>query len=125
MPLVTRVSGDTTSDGRNVRLQVIVDDDEINELVLSRDDVQPFVTLLIALGGQALHRSGTPTDPPVSRARPFPVDAVTFGTDEQGADVLVFGVGATALAFTFEQGQMEALGRSLLTMSARAAGLSN
>ena len=78
MALVTCVSGDTTSDGRRVRLQVIVDDDEISELVLSRDDVQPFVTLLIALGGQALDRSGTPAEPPVFRARPFPVDAVTL-----------------------------------------------
>lgn len=125
MPLVTRVSGDTTSDGRSVRLQVIVDDDEINELVLSRDDVQPFVTLLIALGGQALHRSGTPPESRLPQARPFPVDAVTLGTDEQGGDVLVFGVGATALAFTFEREQMEELGRSLLTLSARPTSHSN
>ena len=125
MPLVTRVSGDTSTDGNRIRLQIIVDDDEVNEIVLCRDDVQSVVALLIALGGQARSRGGSEQEPSVASAQPFPVDLITLGDDEHGDPVLVFSVGATALGFSLARDQLAELGRALLTASARTAGLVN
>ncbi|MCJ2137428.1 hypothetical protein MKK69_25870 [Methylobacterium sp. J-026] len=119
MPLVTRVSGEASSDGRRVRLQIVVDDDEVNEIVLARDDVQPIVALLITLGRQALSLSGSDQEPCVTTTRPFPVDLITLGGDGRGDPVLVFNVGATALAFNFAHDQLAEIGRTLLTASAR------
>ena len=121
MPLVTRVWGEPSSDGNRVRLQIVVDDDEVNEIILARDDVQPVVALLIALGRKALNQSGSEQEPSVSSARPFPVDLITLGADGRGDPVLVFSVGATALAFNLAHDQLAELGRTLLTASARAA----
>jgi hypothetical protein len=122
MPLVTGVLGDTSTDGNRIRLQIVVDDHEVNEIVLCRDDVQSVVGLLIALGGQALSRSGSEQEPSTASARPFPVDLITLGDDERGEPVLVFSVGATALAFNLARDQLAELGRTLLTASAQTAG---
>ncbi|MCJ2050652.1 hypothetical protein [Methylobacterium sp. J-070] len=125
MPVVTQVLGDTSTDGNRIRLQIIVDDHEVNEIVLCRNDVQSVVGLLIALGGQALSRSGSEQEPSTTLARPFPVDLITLGDDGRGEPVLVFSVGATALAFNFERDQLAELGRTLLAASARTDGLVN
>jgi hypothetical protein len=121
MALVTRVWGEASTDGNRVRLQIVVGDDEVNEILLARDDVQPVVALLIALGRQALNRSGSEQEASVTSARPFPVDLVTLGADGRGDPVLVFSVGATALAFNFAHDQLAEIGRTLLTASARSA----
>ncbi|MEE7493356.1 hypothetical protein MOTC310_24020 [Methylobacterium oryzae] len=84
-----------------------------------------MVALLIALGGQALGRSGSARKPSDAPARPFPVDLITLDDDERGEPMLIFGVGATALAFGFAHDRLADLGRMLLTASARTTGLAN
>lgn len=122
LPLVTHVAGRTTCDGRRICLQMIVDDSELTEIALSRDDVQPLVALLIALGGQAVSRSQGP-DIPIEEVRSFPVSAMALTGCEDGDAVLVLQVGATSLGFSLDRERMDTLGRSLLTMSTRISDL--
>jgi hypothetical protein len=119
MPPVTHVSGEASLDGSRVILRFVVGDVHEMEVEFRRDDVQPLVSLLIALGGHALQRSGGahPNNVP-GRLRPFPVSAATIAEGEDGASVLVLEVGATALGFILEPAQMEWLGRTVLTLGA-------
>jgi hypothetical protein len=125
MPLVTQVLGDTSADGNRIRLQIIVDDHEVNAIVLCRDDVQSVAGLLIALGAQALTRRGSDQPPALASARILPVDLITLGGDERDGPVPVFGVGAPALAFDLARDRLAESGRTFLTASARTAEFVN
>src|SRR5262245_14313318 len=111
---VSYVSGEASSDGEKVTL-VLRADERQHEFVLARDDIQPFVNLLIALGGQASIRSKSARR--AAALRPFPIDAVSLSEDDAGT-VLILEVGATRLAFLMDDDQRDTLGHLLLSGSA-------
>ena len=88
------------------------------DFLLALPDIEPFVTLLLMMSGQACaSENGRP--PPFSHQMiPLSINAVGLGETEAGDAVLQLSVGSTALAFELPANATRQLGQSLLALGA-------
>ena len=122
--IVRQVSGEWTQGVVRLRFEAGARD-EPQDVLISPPDMQSLVDLLLLLSGHA--GPGSPED--VSRVtrnvRTLPLDSVVLGeTDENGA-VLELNVGRVALAFFLPADACRSLGKTLVTLGAERAAMTN
>jgi hypothetical protein len=120
-PFVTDVLGEVEPNGRAIALRIQRSAQGPIDLCLRSEDVQYFVSLILALAHEAkrLQPAGDDDRPP-SAAIPLPVTAINVGqtTDDNG--FVMLDVGVVSLTFGVPQAYLEEIGRTLLALSARA-----
>jgi hypothetical protein len=91
------------------------------DLALRSEDVQYFVSLILALAHEAKRRqpAGQPDAPP-SAAIPLPITAINVGQTTDDESFVMLDIGVVSLTFGLRQEYLEEVGRTLLALSARA-----
>ena len=91
------------------------------DLCLRSEDVQYFVSLILALAHEAkrLQPAGDDDRPP-SAAIPLPITAINVGQTTDDNSFVMLDVGVVSLTFGLPQAYLEEIGRTLLALSARA-----
>jgi hypothetical protein len=116
---VQHVSASYLATQGSVRLHIkAVEHDKPQDFLLAWPDIEPFVTLLLMMSGQAsASENGLP--PPFNHQMiPLPINAVGVGQTEAGEAVIQLSVGSTALAFELPARATQQLGQSLLALGA-------
>jgi len=118
-PFVTDVYGEVAPNGKAVGLRIQRTDQEPVDLCLRTQDVQFMVSIMLALGCEAMRVRGSqePEAPP-NGAVPLPLSAINIGQDDQNQTFLMLEVGAAALMFSMPSAMLGELGRTLLALSA-------
>ena len=119
---VRYVSGDVVPTQGKVKLRIEAEDyAAAQDFLIAVDDIQPFVTLLLILGGRAarLHGLGSPAaqEPIV----PLPVDTIAIAETVTGDALFQIEIGGTSLAFVVPAHAIADLGQTLLALSASPA----
>jgi hypothetical protein len=125
-PFVVDVLGEVEPDGRAIGLRIQRSPHGPVDLCLRSEDVQHFVSLILALAHEAKRRQPAGDDGrPPSAAIPLPVTAIKVGQTTDDNSFVMLDVGVVSLTFGIPQAYLEEIGRALLAMSARApVGLS-
>jgi hypothetical protein len=120
-PFVIDVVGEVEPNGRAIGLRIQRSEQGPVDLCLRSEDVQYFVSLILALAHEAKRRQPAGTDDaPPSATIPLPITAINVGqtTDDEG--FVMLDVGIVSLTFGLRQEYLEEVGRTLLALSARA-----
>jgi hypothetical protein len=120
-PFVVDVIGEVEPSGRAIALRIQRSKQGPIELALRSEDVQYFVSLILALAHEAKRRqpSGQPDAPP-SAAIPLPITAINVGQTTDDESFVMLDIGVVSLTFGLRQEYLEEVGRTLLALSARA-----
>jgi hypothetical protein len=120
-PFVIDVVGEVEPNGRAIALRIQRNEHGPIDLCLRSEDVQYFVSLILALAHEAkrLQPAGHDDRPP-SATIPLPVTAINVGQTTDDNSFVMLDVGIVSLTFGVPQAYLEEMGRTLLAMSARA-----
>ncbi len=121
-PFVVDVVGEVEPSGRAIALRIQRSEQGPVDLCLRSEDVQYFVSLILALAHEAKRRqpAGDDDDRPPSAAIPLPVTAINVGQTTDDNSFVMLDVGVVSLTFGVPQAYLEEIGRTLLALSARA-----
>jgi hypothetical protein len=120
-PFVVDVLGEVEPNGRAIALRIQRSEQGPVDLCLRSEDVQHFVSLILALAHEAKRRqpAGNIETPP-SAAIPLPITAINIGQTTDDESFVMLDVGVVSLTFGLRQEYLEEVGRTLLALSARA-----
>jgi hypothetical protein len=120
-PFVVDVVGEVEPHGRAIALRIQRSEQGPVDLCLRSEDLQYFVSLILALAHEAkrLQPAGD-DDPPPSATIPLPVTAINVGQTTDDNSFVMLDVGFVSLTFGVPEAYLEKIGRTLLAMSARA-----
>ena len=121
-PFVVDVLGEVEPNGRAIALRIQRSEQGPVDLALRSEDVQHFVSLILALAHEAKRRqpAGNIETPP-SAAIPLPITAINIGQTTDDESFVMLDVGVVSLTFGLRQEYLEEVGRTLLALSARAS----
>jgi hypothetical protein len=121
-PFVVDVLGEVEPYGRAIALRIQRSEQGPVDLCLRSEDVQHFVSLILALAHEAKRRqpAGNIETPP-SAAIPLPITAINIGQTTDDESFVMLDVGVVSLTFGLRQEYLEEVGRTLLALSARAS----
>jgi hypothetical protein len=121
-PFVVDVLGEVEPNGRAIALRIQRSEQGPVDLCLRSEDVQYFVSLILALAHEAKRRqpAGDIETPP-SAAIPLPITAINVGQTTDDESFVMLDVGVVSLTFGLRQEYLEEVGRTLLALSARAS----
>ena len=121
-PFVVDVLGEVEPNGRAIALRIQRSEHGPVDLCLRSEDVQHFVSLILALAHEAKRRqpAGDIETPP-SAAIPLPITAINIGQTTDDESFVMLDVGVVSLTFGLRQEYLEEVGRTLLALSARAS----
>jgi hypothetical protein len=121
-PFVVDVLGEVEPNGRAIALRIQRSEQGPVDLCLRSEDVQHFVSLILALAHEAKRRqpAGNIETPP-SAAIPLPITAINIGQTTDHESFVMLDVGVVSLTFGLRQEYLEEVGRTLLALSARAS----
>jgi hypothetical protein len=121
-PFVVDVLGEVEPNGRAIALRIQRSEQGPVDLCLRSEDVQHFVSLILALAHEAKRRqpAGNIETPP-SAAIPLPITAINIGQTTDDESFVMLDVGVVSLTFGLRQEYLEEVGRTLLALSARAS----
>ncbi|MBV9968525.1 MAG: hypothetical protein JO228_00960 [Xanthobacteraceae bacterium] len=120
-PFVVDVVGEVEPSGRAIALRIQRSEHGPVDLCLRSEDVQYFVSLVLALAHEAKRRQPAGDDDrPPSAAIPLPISAINVGQTTDDESFVMLDVGVVSLTFGVSQPYLEELGRTLLALSARA-----
>jgi hypothetical protein len=120
-PFVIDVLGEVDPDGRAIALRIQRSEQGPVDLALRSEDVQYFVSLILALAHEAKRRQPAGDDDrPPSATIPVPVTAINVGQTTDDNSFVMLDVGVVSLTFGVPQAYLEEIGRTLLALSARA-----
>ena len=121
-PFVVDVLGEVEPNGRAIALRIQRSEHGPVDLCLRSEDVQHFVSLILALAHEAKRRqpAGNIETPP-SAAIPLPITAINIGQTTDDESFVMLDVGVVSLTFGLRQEYLEEVGRTLLALSARAS----
>jgi hypothetical protein len=121
-PFVVDVLGEVEPNGRAIALRIQRREQGPVDLRLRSEDVQHFVSLILALAHEAKWRqpAGNIETPP-SAAIPLPITAINIGQTTDDESFVMLDVGVVSLTFGLRQEYLEEVGRTLLALSARAS----
>jgi hypothetical protein len=119
LPFVTNVLGEVEPGGRAIALRIERSEQGPVDLALRSEDVQYFVSLILALAHEAkrLQPAGDDDRPP-SAAIPLPVTAINIGQTTDDNSFVMLDVGIVSLTFGVPQPYLQEIGRTLLALSA-------
>lgn len=124
--IVRRVSGEWNGAQELVRLRIEADQrDRLHEVLIAPPDMQSLVDLLLALSGDAGPRPQEDISHMTRHVRTLPLDSVILGETDENGVVLELNVGRIALAFFLPAEACQDIGRTLTTLAASRAALSN
>src|SRR5271170_1588846 len=114
-PFVVDVLGEVEPAGRAIALRIQRSEQGPVDLCLRSEDVQYFVSLILALAHEAKRRqpSGQPDAPP-SAAIPLPITAINVGQTTDDESFVMLDIGVVSLTFGLRQEYLEEVGRTLL-----------
>jgi hypothetical protein len=122
-PFVIDVTGEVAPDGKTIGLRIRRSEQGPVDLCLRIQDVQYVVSMMLALGCEAMRLCAPPTvDAPPSGAIPLPLSAINVGQDDNDQTFLMLEVGAAVLMFGLPPAVLEEVGQTPLALSARASG---
>jgi hypothetical protein len=120
-PFVVDVLGEVEPSGRAIALRIQRSEQGPVDLCLRSEDVQYFVSLVLALAHEAKRRRPAGSiDPPPSATIPLPLTAINVGQTTDDESFVMLDVGVVSLTFGLRQEYLEEVGRTLLALSARA-----
>jgi hypothetical protein len=120
-PFVVDVLGEVEPNGRAIALRIQRSEQGPVDLCLRSEDVQYFVSLILALAHEAKRRQPAGNvDTPPSAAIPLPITAINVGQTTDDESFVMLDVGVVSLTFGLRQEYLEEVGRTLLALSARA-----
>jgi hypothetical protein len=121
-PFVVDVLGEVEPNGRAIALRIQRSEQGPVDLCLRSEDVQHFVSLILALAHEAKRRqpAGNIETPP-SAAIPLPITAINIGQTMDDESFVMLDVGVVSLTFGLRQEYLEEVGRTLLALSARSS----
>jgi hypothetical protein len=120
-PFVIDVLGEVEPNGRAIALRIQRSEQGPVDLALRSEDVQHFVSLILALAHEAKRRQPPgPADALPSAAIPLPITAINVGQTTDDESFVMLDIGVVSLTFGLRQEYLEEVGRTLLALSARA-----
>jgi hypothetical protein len=120
-PFVIDVLGEVEPSGKAIALRIQRSEQGPVDLALRSEDVQYFVSLILALAHEAKRRQPAGSiDAPPSAAIPLPLTAINVGQTTDDESFVMLDVGVVSLTFGLRQEYLEEVGRTLLALSARA-----
>jgi hypothetical protein len=120
-PFVVDVLGEVEPSGRAIALRIQRSEQGPVDLCLRSEDVQYFVSLILALAHEAKRRQPAGSiDPPPSATIPLPLTAINVGQTTDDESFVMLDIGVVSLTFGLRQEYLEEVGRTLLALSARA-----
>ena len=121
-PFVVDVLGEVEPNGRAIALRIQRSEQGPVDLCLRSEDVQHFVSLILALAHEAKRRQpAVSIETPPSAAIPLPITAINIGQTTDDESFVMLDVGVVSLTFGLRQEYLEEVGRTLLALSARAS----
>jgi hypothetical protein len=121
-PFVVDVLGEVEPNGRAIALRIQRSEQGPVDLCLRSEDVQHFVSLILALAHEAKRRQpAEDIETPPSAAIPLPITAINIGQTTDDESFVMLDVGVVSLTFGLRQEYLEEVGRTLLALSARAS----
>jgi hypothetical protein len=121
-PFVIDVLGEVEPNGRAIALRIQRSEQGPVDLCLRSEDVQHFVSLILALAHEAKRRQpAVNIETPPSAAIPLPITAINIGQTTDDESFVMLDVGVVSLTFGLRQEYLEEVGRTLLALSARAS----
>ena len=119
-PFVIDVQGEVAPNGKAIGLRIQRTAQGPIDLCLRIQDVQYMVSILLALGCEAMRLQGIQEpEPPPNGAIPLPVSAINIGQDDDNQTFLMLEVGVAALMFGMPSTVLQELAETLLALSAR------
>jgi hypothetical protein len=89
------------------------------DLCLRSEDVQYFISLILALSHEARRLQSTPElDVPPNAAIPLPITAINVGRTSDDQGFLMVEAGVASLTFGLPPASLEQVGQTLLALSA-------
>lgn len=120
-PFVVDVLGEVEPSGRAIALRIQRSEQGPVGLFLRSEDVQYFVSLILALAHEAKRRQPAGSiDPPPTTTIPLPLTTINVGQTTDDESFVMLDVGVVSLTFGLRQEYLEEVGRTLLALSARA-----
>jgi hypothetical protein len=118
---VIDVFGEVAPNGTAIGLRIQCSEKGPVDLCLRSEDVQFFISLILALSHEAKRLRPAPDDAPPSAAIPLPITAINVGqtTDDEG--FLMLNVGVVSLTFGLSSAALQEVGQTLLALSASAS----
>jgi hypothetical protein len=121
-PFVVDVLGEVEPNGRAIALRIQRSEQGPVDLCLRSEDVQHFVSLILALAHEAKRRQpAVNVETPPSAAIPLPITAINIGQTTDDESFVMLDVGVVSLTFGLRQEYLEEVGRTLLALSARSS----
>jgi hypothetical protein len=110
-PFVVDVLGEVEPNGRAIALRIQRSEQGPVDLCLRSEDVQHFVSLILALAHEAKRRqpAGNIETPP-SAAIPLPITAINIGQTTDDESFVMLDVGVVSLTFGLRQEYLEEVG---------------
>ena len=120
--VVIDVYGEVAPNGKAIGLSIQRSAQGPVDLCLRSEDVQYFISLILALSHEAKRLQPAPEfDVPPSAAIPLPITAVNVGQTSDDEAFLMLDVGFVSLTFGLPPASLEEVGRTLLALSARTS----
>jgi hypothetical protein len=120
-PFVVDVLGEVEPSGRAIALRIERSEQGPVDLCFRSEDVQYFVSLILALAHEAKRRQPSGSiDTPPSATIPLPITAINVDQTTDDESFVMLDVGVVSLTFGLPQAYLEEVGRTLLALSARA-----
>jgi hypothetical protein len=119
---VIDVFGEVAPNGKAIGLRIQRSEQGPVDLCLRSEDVQYFVSLILALSHEAKRLQPAPEFEVLpSAAIPLPITAINVGQTSDDQPFLMLDVGFVSLTFGVPPASLEEVGRTLLALSARAS----
>jgi hypothetical protein len=121
-PVVVDVLGEVAPNGRAIGLHIQRSEQGPVDLCLRSEDVQYFISLILALSHEAKRlRPGPEFHVAPSAAIPLPIAAINIGQTDDDQSFLMRDIGIASLTFGLPSAELEEVGQTLLALSARAS----
>jgi hypothetical protein len=121
-PFVVDVFGEVAPNGKAIGLRIQRSAQGPVDLCLRSEDVQYFISLILALSHEAKRlQPGPHFDVPPSAAIPLPITAINVGQTGDDESFLMLDVGVVSLTFGVPSTSLQEVGQILLALSARAS----
>jgi hypothetical protein len=121
-PFVIDVLGEVEPNGRAIGLCIQRSEQGPVDLCLRSEDVQYFITLILALSHEAKRLRPAPEfDVPSRTAIPLPITAINIGRTNDDESFLMLDVGVVSLTFSVPPAALRDVGQTLVAPSASAS----
>jgi hypothetical protein len=120
--LVIDVFGEVAPNGKAIGLRIQRSERGPVDLCLRSEDVQYFISLILALSHEAKRLQPAPEfDVTPSAAIPLPITAINVGQTNDDQAFLMLDIGFVSLTFGLPSASLEEVGQTLLALSARTS----